>query len=86
MGSVSSVAEAGSETFTCHARTADQSCSAPAQLKPAATCTAYLVVADEAYGREIPFAYLARVQSDFEQKYPMEGQTAAANSLDRVFG
>lgn len=55
-------------------------------MKPAATCTAYLVVADEAYGREIPFAYLARVQSDFEQKYPMEGQTAAANSLDRVFG
>lgn len=46
----------------------------------------YLVVADEAYGREIPFAFLARVQAEFQEKYPLEGQTGTGNSLDRAFG
>jgi hypothetical protein len=48
--------------------------------------TAYLVVADEAYGRQIPFAFLERVRDEFEEKFSEKGQTAAAHSLDRSFG
>jgi vesicle-associated membrane protein 72 len=46
----------------------------------------YLVVADEAYGRQIPFAFLERVRDEFEEKFSEKGQTAAAHSLDRSFG
>ncbi len=47
---------------------------------------AYLVVADEAYGRQIPFAFLERVRDEFEEKFADKGLTALAHSLDRTFG
>ena len=47
---------------------------------------AYLVVADEAYGRQIPFAFLERVRDEFEEKFAEKGQTSPAHSLDRTFG
>ncbi|GBG65164.1 hypothetical protein CBR_g49960 [Chara braunii] len=50
---------------------------------------AYLVVADEETGRQIPFAFLERVKEDFMRKYggpSGKGQTAIAHSLDREFG
>ncbi|KAG2452182.1 hypothetical protein HYH02_003213 [Chlamydomonas schloesseri] len=46
----------------------------------------YLVVADEAYGRQIPFAFLERVRDEFEEKYAEKARTAAALSMDRTFG
>ncbi|KAG2482833.1 hypothetical protein HYH03_018270 [Edaphochlamys debaryana] len=46
----------------------------------------YLVVADDAYGRQIPFAFLERVRDEFEEKFAERAQTAAALSMDRVFG
>jgi vesicle-associated membrane protein 72 len=46
----------------------------------------YLVVADEAYGREIPLAFLERVREQFHAKYADKGRTAAVHSLDKVFG
>lgn len=49
-------------------------------------CAAYLVVADEAYGREIPFGFLERVRDEFESVYAANARTAAANSLDSSFG
>lgn len=49
-------------------------------------CAAYLVVADEAYGRQIPFAFLERVRDEFEDKFAAIGRTAPANSMDKTFG
>lgn len=46
----------------------------------------FLVVADEAYGRQIPFAYLERVRDEFKTSYGEKGKTATAHSLDRSFG
>lgn len=47
---------------------------------------AFLAVADEAYGRQIPFAFLERVKEEFEGKWAASAATAAARSLDRQFG
>lgn len=46
----------------------------------------YLVVADEAYGRQIPFAFLERVRDEFEEKFADMGRISPAHSLDRTFG
>ncbi|GFR41750.1 hypothetical protein Agub_g2505 [Astrephomene gubernaculifera] len=46
----------------------------------------YLVVADEAYGRQIPFAFLERIRDEFEERYADKSRTSAAHSLDRSFG
>jgi hypothetical protein len=47
---------------------------------------AYLVVADEEYGRQIPFAFLERVRDEFQAKCAEKGKTAGANSLNKSFG
>lgn len=65
--------------------------SASAAPSPALTrCkhlhAAYLVVADEAYGRQIPFAFLERVRDEFEEKFADKGRASPAHSLDRTFG
>lgn len=44
------------------------------------------MVADEAYGRQIPFAFLERVRDEFEEKFSEKGVEAAAHGLDRTFG
>lgn len=46
----------------------------------------FLVVADEAYGRQIPFAYLERVRDEFKAQFGEKGRTANAHTLDRSFG
>eukprot|EP00877_Chromochloris_zofingiensis_P007988 jgi/Chrzof1/3442/Cz12g25170.t1 len=46
----------------------------------------FLVVADEACGRQIPFAFLDRVSEDFLSKYADKGKTATAHSMDKSFG
>jgi len=48
---------------------------------------AYLVVADEGIGRQVPFTFLDRVKEDFKKRY-QEGKTdlAVAYSLDQEFG
>lgn len=46
----------------------------------------FLVVADEAFGRQIPFAFLERVSEDFLNQHATKGRTAAPHSLDRAFG
>ncbi len=50
-------------------------------------CVAYLVVADEEFGRQIPFAFLERVKEDFKRRY-QGGRVdlAVAHSLDKEFG
>ena len=63
------------------------SCMRPGtRLRVACMCAAYLVVADEAYGRQIPFSFLERVRDEFEEKYAEKGRTAPAHSMDRTFG
>ena len=57
-----------------------------ASLAVSSLGVAYLVVADEAYGRQIPFAFLERVRDEFEEKYAEKARTAPALSLDRTFG
>lgn len=47
---------------------------------------AFLVVADEGYGRQVPFAFLEKVREEFQQKYADKGRTSPAHSLDKVFG
>lgn len=47
---------------------------------------AYLAVADEAYGRAIPFAFLERVRDAFAEKYGDRGLSATEDSLTRAFG
>ena len=46
----------------------------------------YLVVADEAYGRQIPFACLERVKDEFKSQYGDRARDAIAHALDRSFG
>ena len=47
---------------------------------------AYLVVADEKYGRQIPFAFLERTREEFQSKFAERARTAAAHSFDKSFG
>lgn len=47
---------------------------------------AFLAVADEAYGRAIPFAFLERLRDAFAEKYGDRGLSAAENSLVGGFG
>lgn len=47
----------------------------------------YLVVADEEFGRQIPFAFLERVKEDFRKRYAGgKADSANAHSLDKEFG
>jgi len=46
----------------------------------------FLGVADEAYGRQIPFAFLERMRDAFLEKFAEKGRTAAPQSLDKTFG
>ncbi|KAJ7546646.1 hypothetical protein O6H91_08G048800 [Diphasiastrum complanatum] len=47
----------------------------------------YMVVADEDFGRQIPFAFLERVKEDFKRRYGGgKAATAIAHSLDKEFG
>jgi hypothetical protein len=48
--------------------------------------SAFLVVADEAYGRQIPFAFLERLRDAFLEKFADRGRTAPENSLNNSFG
>lgn len=47
---------------------------------------AFLVVADEQFGRQIPFAFLEKVREEWQQKWAEKGPAAAAHSLDKSFG
>ena len=51
-----------------------------------ARCTAFLAVAEEEYGRQIPFAFLERVQAEWKEKFADKARTATAHSLDKTFG
>jgi vesicle-associated membrane protein 7 len=46
----------------------------------------FLVVADEAYGRQIPFAFLERLRDAFMEKFADRARTAPENSLNSSFG
>lgn len=46
----------------------------------------FLVVADEAYGRQVPFAFLERVRDEWFAKWADKGASASAHSLDKTFG
>jgi hypothetical protein len=46
----------------------------------------FLCVADEAYGRQIPFACLDRIKENFLEKFKQKGLTAQESSLDKTFG
>lgn len=47
---------------------------------------AFLAVAEEDYGRQIPFAFLERVQAEWKEKFADKAHTATAHSLDKTFG
>ena len=47
---------------------------------------AFLCVADEEYGRQIPFGFLEKVKDDFIKNYGETGRNAVAMSLNRVYG
>lgn len=51
------------------------------KLPHSQTTAAYLVVADEAYGRLIPFAYLERIRDEFNAKHTETGRTALEGGL-----
>lgn len=46
----------------------------------------FLVVADDKYGRQIPYAYLLSIKDEFLSKHADRGRGAMENSLDRTFG
>ena len=46
----------------------------------------YLVVADEGYGRNIPFHFLDRVKEEFARQWAVKALTAPACSLNSAFG
>lgn len=58
------------------------------RLCPPLLCcpAAFMVVADEQFGRQIPFAFLERVREEWQQKWADKGETAAAHALDKSFG
>lgn len=44
-------------------------------------------MADEEFGRQIPFAFLERVKEDFKRRYAAgKADGAIAHSLDKEFG
>ena len=47
---------------------------------------AYLVVADEAYGRQIPFAFLERIRDEFQRNWAEKARQSPAQSMDKSFG
>ncbi len=47
---------------------------------------AFLTVADDAFGRAVPFAFLERVRDEWMQGFAEKGRTAGAHSMDRTFG
>jgi hypothetical protein len=48
---------------------------------------AYLIVADEEVGRQIPFAFLDRVKDDFKRRYQGgKADLTVAHGLDSEFG
>ena len=49
-------------------------------------CAAYLVVADEAYGRQIPFAFLERIRDEFQRNWAEKARQSPAQSMDKSFG
>eukprot|EP00955_Chlamydomonas_euryale_P064379 358961-Chlamydomonas_euryale.AAC.10 len=49
------------------------------------TPAAYLVVADEAYGRQIPFAFLERVRDEFDKAHAQAGRIALEGALNGSF-
>lgn len=46
----------------------------------------FLAVADDEYGRQIPFAYLDKLKEEFVKAHGETAKTATANSLQRVYG
>ncbi len=44
------------------------------------------MVADEQYGRQIPFAFLDKVRAEFAEKYADSSRTLHAHSLDKTLG
>lgn len=47
----------------------------------------YLVVADESFGRQAPFAFLERVKDDFKQRYGARAaKSPLSHTLDEDFG
>mgnify|MGYP002380979549 CR=1 FL=1 len=47
---------------------------------------AFLAVADEQFGRQVPFAFLEKVKEEFFAKWQDKAQTAIAHSMDKNFG
>ncbi len=47
---------------------------------------AFLAVADEEFGRQIPFGFLEKVKDDFLKNYGETGKNAVSMSLNRVYG
>lgn len=43
-------------------------------------------MADEEYGRQIPFAFLERIQAEWKEKLADKARSATAHSLDNTFG
>lgn len=48
--------------------------------------TAFLAVADEQFGRQVPFAFLEKVKAEFLEKFAQTGRAAPAHSMDRTVG
>lgn len=48
--------------------------------------TAFMVVADEDMGRQLPYALLERIKDEFLRTYNDRGKIATAHSLDKAFG
>ena len=47
---------------------------------------AYLVVAHERVGKQLPFAFLEKVRAEFQEKHAESSRTLHAHSLDKTFG
>jgi hypothetical protein len=46
----------------------------------------FVVAADDAYGRQIPFACCKRIADAWTERFWEKGRTAAPNSMERTFG
>lgn len=62
------------------------SCPRMAETELGVYYVAYLVVAHERVGKQLPFAFLEKVRAEFQEKYAESSRTLHAHSLDKTFG
>ena len=77
---------AARQTHLCYSQAPSRTLPRPSPPRRLPPPAAFLVVADEAFGRQVPFAFLEKVKEEFFAKWQDKAAGAIAHSLDKSFG